>query len=95
MTAEDREADALDAALSDILWRGQLDPERTPRIIHSMRVQVGFSFALPGHLWPDGRARVVVNPVSHVNVGGVLRQLATMDEPQPGAEPPALAGDAS
>lgn len=88
--AADREADALDAALSDILWGAQLDPEQTPRIVFSALVNRGHSYLFPGRMFPDGRARIVVNKLTPLNVPAILRQLATQDEPNPGAEPPAI-----
>lgn len=93
-TPDDRDADALDAALSDILWRAQLEPSTTPRIVHERLVNRDYSYLLPGSMWPDGRARVIVNPRTFVDIPAVLRQLRTQDAPHPGAEPPALTGGA-
>lgn len=78
----------LDAALSDILWRAQLDPSGTPRIVRCSLVNVAYSYVIPGALWPDGRARVIVNPLEVLDVPGTLQMLATEDTDAPGAEPP-------
>lgn len=87
-TQTEREASDLDAALSDILWRAQLDPAGIPRIVHCALVNVGYSYLLPGSLWPDGRARLIVNPLEVLDVPGTLRTLRAEDADDAGAEPP-------
>ncbi|KJQ53716.1 hypothetical protein [Microbacterium sp. SA39] len=84
----DSEANALDAALSDILWRAQLDPAGTPCIVPCPLLNLGRSFVFPGSLWPDARARVGVNPAEELDVPGPLLMLTQQDTDHPGAEPP-------
>lgn len=83
-----REASDLGAALSDIPSHAQLNPSGAPRIVHCTLVNVGYSYLLPGSLWPDGRARLIVNPLEVLNVPGTLRTLRADDAHDAGAEPP-------
>lgn len=46
-TRAEREASDLDAALSDILCRAQLNPSITPRIVHCTLVNVGYGTCSP------------------------------------------------
>lgn len=53
----DRETAALDEALSEIVW---MPPEET--VIRRPEVPPGVAYVLPGHLFPDGKDRTVINP---------------------------------
>lgn len=77
--AAEREEAAVDAAISDVVWSAQLDPESVPRIIRVDRVNVGMAYTIPGKMFPDGRSRCLVHPLQPLDEPGTIARLDEED----------------
>lgn len=62
---EERRRDALDSVISELLWTP--DVSTLGRVVRSDKVPAGEGFMLPGKLWADGKARLIVNTHQHVD----------------------------
>lgn len=71
--AAERESAAVDAQVSDILWRANL--EELPRIVRADRVNRGQAIELPGVMFPDGKARLVVNRLQRLDEPAAIKLL--------------------
>lgn len=57
----DAEAEAIDAALAEVVW---LPPAET--VVRRPEIPLGRAYVLPGTMFPDGRERTVVNPKQYL-----------------------------
>lgn len=61
---EDRRRDALDADLAALVFTP--DTSDLPRVVRNPLVPLGQGYQIPGRLFSDGKARLVVHPAQHV-----------------------------
>ncbi len=71
------EQDALDSQIIEALWEGQR--EELPRVVRLSRVNRGDGYVIPGKLWPDGKSRLLVNPLQAVNEPAAIEQMDRED----------------